>query len=137
MDNLSLLEDIRLASLSYNYRKERKKIVNEVPNEIFKKWHHSFEEDKDDIIVYRPEKFNFPPARGRSGIEFKPNGTFIQTSIGSTDANQSLKGQWKMKNSHNLHVAVDGNKQNLEIIEYKDDILRVRERSAAISSEEG
>lgn len=111
--------------------------MNELPNEIFKKWRHSFEEDRDDIIVFRPEEFNFPSARGRSGVEFKPDGTFIQTNIGPTDVNQFLKGQWKMENSDNLRTVVDGNKQKLEIIERREDILRVRNRSAAASSEEG
>ncbi len=69
--------------------------MSQEPNELYQKWHHSFEEDKNDIMVFRPETFNFPPARGRSGMEFKDDGTFIQIKVGSTDVNQSIKGEWK------------------------------------------
>lgn len=100
--------------------------MSQGPKELYQKWRHSFEEDKNDIMVFRPEIFNFPLARGRSGMEFKDDGTFIQTNIGSTDVNQSFKGQWEMENSHNLNVYVAGNKQNFEIIQCENNMLKVR-----------
>ncbi|GIM29980.1 hypothetical protein CPJCM30710_26460 [Clostridium polyendosporum] len=103
--------------------------MNHVPNELYQKWRHSFEEDKDDIMVFRPEPFNFPPSRGRSGMEFRHDGTFIKTNIGSADVNEVSKGQWQMKNSHNLQVSVDEDKQNLEIIECENNILKVKSPS--------
>lgn len=46
----------------------------ELPESIFRKWGHSFEEDSDGVTVYRPSDFSFPRARGRAGIEFKADG---------------------------------------------------------------
>jgi hypothetical protein len=50
------------------------------------RWTHSFEEDHDGITVYRRADFTFPPARGRRGVEFRPDGTFTELSPGRADA---------------------------------------------------
>lgn len=100
--------------------------MSHVPDELYKKWCHSFEEDKDDVIVFRPESFNFPLSRGRSGMEFRYDGTFIKTNIGSTDKNEELKGQWQIKDSHNLQVSIDKDKQSLEIVKCENNLLKVR-----------
>lgn len=48
-------------------------------------WWHSFEEDHDDIAVYRPDGFGFPPARGRRGLEVDPDGTVVELGLGRDD----------------------------------------------------
>ncbi len=54
--------------------------MTQLPNEIFQRWIHSFEEDKGEITVYRPEEYDFPLSRrGREGIEFRPDGVFIDS----------------------------------------------------------
>lgn len=59
------------------------------------RWTHSFEEDHDGITVYRRDDFAFPPARGRRGVEFRPDGTFVQLSIGRGDAPEpGATGRW-------------------------------------------
>ncbi len=47
------------------------------PQEIFKHWIHSHEEDGDDYRIFRPSSYEFPLSRGREGFEIKENGTFI------------------------------------------------------------
>jgi len=49
------------------------------------RWWHSFEEDHDDVAVYRPDGFEFPPARGRRGIEVEPDGSVVELGLGRDD----------------------------------------------------
>ncbi|MGW1344154.1 hypothetical protein ACWCOV_24135 [Kribbella sp. NPDC002412] len=59
------------------------------------RWTHSFEEDHDGITVYRPDDFAFPPARGRRGVEFRPDGTLVEWVIGRGDAPEARPdGRW-------------------------------------------
>ena len=41
---------------------------------ISKFWIHSYEEDTEDVRVYRPRSYDFPLSRGRTGFEIKKNG---------------------------------------------------------------
>lgn len=50
-----------------------------------RRWWHSFEEDHDDVAVYRPDGFGFPPARGRRGLEIEPDGSVIELGLGRDD----------------------------------------------------
>lgn len=50
-----------------------------------RRWWHSFEEDHDDVAVYRPDGFDFPPARGRRGIEIDPDGSMVELGLGADD----------------------------------------------------
>jgi hypothetical protein len=45
-----------------------------MPSAIFKHWVHSWEEDTEDVAVYRPSDYQFPLSRGRDGFEIKKNG---------------------------------------------------------------
>ncbi|MFG1819778.1 hypothetical protein ACGFIF_38885 [Kribbella sp. NPDC049174] len=59
------------------------------------RWTHSFEEDHDGITVYRRDDFAFPPARGRRGVEFRPDGTWVDWVIGRGDAPEARPaGRW-------------------------------------------
>jgi hypothetical protein len=51
--------------------------VPDLPPELFRRWMHSHEEDEGDLRVYRPASYKFPPARGRRGLEFKPDGELV------------------------------------------------------------
>lgn len=108
--------------------------MTELPDEIFRKWVHSFEEDTNGITVYRPEEYDFPPARGRGGIEFRPDGVFIDWEIGPTDATRGINGHWKMEGSGRVRVSFEGNvrpPQILEILQIDTGILKVRKLPAS------
>ena len=48
------------------------------------------------MSVYRREDFAFPPARGRRGVEFGPDGTFVEWMIGRGDAPEAAEaGRWQ------------------------------------------
>lgn len=64
-------------------------------SDLYRRWRHSFEEDHDDIEVYRPDDFDFPPARGRGGIEFRDDGTFVEWTPGRADAPEAFEGTWR------------------------------------------
>ncbi|MFG0215610.1 lipocalin family protein [Brevibacillus porteri] len=103
--------------------------MTELPQVIFQKWGHSFEEDTGAITVYRPSEYEFPLARGRAGIEFKSDGTFIDWEIGPTDSQQPLYGRWQIEGSDRLQVLFnDGAPRSLEILECSEEKLSVRNK---------
>lgn len=97
-----------------------------LPNSIFQHWTHSREEDQSDIQVYRPSDYAFPPARGREGLEFRPNGEFILYQIGATDASHAVSGQWSLQDSNRVEVQLPDQSYQLAILECDEQILKVR-----------
>jgi hypothetical protein len=63
-------------------------------------WVHSHEEDTDTEMVFRPETYDFPLARGRKSFALKPDGHLVQTGIAPTDARQETEGKWKLEGDH-------------------------------------
>src|ERR1041384_5695638 len=47
-------------------------------------WVHSHEEDTDTEMVLRPAGYKFPPSRGRSSFELKPDGRTDELYVGRT-----------------------------------------------------
>lgn len=108
--------------------------MTELPDEIFRKWIHSFEEDQNGVTVYRPEEYEFPPARGRDGIEFRQDGVFIDWGIGRTDALHGTNGHWEAETSRRVRISFEGNVQPpgiIEILHCDEKILKVRELPAS------
>ncbi|MEE2033714.1 hypothetical protein [Rhodococcus chondri] len=76
---------------------------------LHRRWWHSFEEDHDGIEVYRPDGFDFPPARGRGGIEFRDDGTAVEWTSGRADAPEAYEGTWQPEaDGESLEVATTG-----------------------------
>ncbi len=106
----------------------------ELPKEIFRRWGHSFEESTSEITVYRPAEYEFPRARGRAGIEFRPDGTFIDWVIGPDDARRGVNGHWQIETPVRVRVFFEGDVRApriLEILQCDATVLRVQQRSAA------
>lgn len=103
--------------------------MTELPDEIFRKWIHSFEEDTNGITVYRPVEYDFPLARGRGGIEFRPDGAFISWEIGPTDATRGINGHWKIEGSGRVSVSFEESTRPstvIEILQCDSEVLKVR-----------
>jgi hypothetical protein len=101
-----------------------------LPNQIFRRWIHSREEDQGDILVYRPTGYPFPPARGREGLEFRENGEFIRYQIGATDRNLAVPGQWSIENGNVVTIQFpdqSASSYTLTILECDEQILKVRQ----------
>ena len=110
---------------------ETGKNMSELPKEIFRNWVHSFEEDTDDITVYRTSTYAFPPARGRAAIGFQPDGAFTDWAIAPADGNQPISGHWRIEASGHVHISFEDQHRVpwvLEIVYVDTEILKVRRR---------
>ena len=58
-------------------------------------WFSSNEEDTEGAEVYRPTGFAFPPSRGRPGIEFRSDGSYVEIGPGADDRGAVSRGQWR------------------------------------------
>lgn len=94
--------------------------------ELNRRWRHSFEEDHDGIQVYRPESFDFPPARGRGGVEFGPDGKFVEWSPGRADVPESQPGTWTPgAEPEALDVTVGGRRRVVHLVSIDTDKLEL------------
>ena len=102
-----------------------------LPKGIYGKWGHSYEEDNDDTLVFRPEHFDFPPARGRDGIEFRPDGSFIEWAVGADDSQQGVCGKCQSNDMRTIHVTFDQSQKmprEFEIVHCDSQILKLRQK---------
>jgi hypothetical protein len=104
---------------------------DQLPDGVTGTWLHSFEEDQGDVLVYRPPDHDFPLARGRDGIEFAADGSFVEWAIGRGDARQAVPGRWQTADTGNVvevSTARDGDLL-LEILRVTPDRLELRRRA--------
>jgi hypothetical protein len=101
--------------------------MNDLLKNLYGQWRHAFEDDSEGVTVYRPINFEFPPARGRAGIEFRPDGTFIDHAIGRGDGANPTTGHWHMLDQRRFQITLDGKApKNLEILDANDQKIQVR-----------
>ncbi|MBI4780974.1 MAG: hypothetical protein HY785_06580 [Oscillatoriophycideae cyanobacterium NC_groundwater_1537_Pr4_S-0.65um_50_18] len=103
-----------------------------LPSPIFRQWTHSREEDQGDILVYRPNDYSFPPARGREGLEFCENGEFLYYSMGPTDRSLGVPGRWSLQQTNGVEIQFTDRSipsYTLTIIECSEQILKVKRRA--------
>ncbi|MFC7446639.1 hypothetical protein [Rhodococcus daqingensis] len=91
------------------------------------RWGHSFEEDHDGIRVYRPAGFDFPRSRGRGGIEFRPDGSYVDWVVGRGDANEAHEGTWVSgAGNESLEVTTEaGEHRVVRIVQHEADRLEL------------
>ena len=101
------------------------------PDLLCRRWVHSRAEDSATESVYRPPDFPLPPSRGRSGFEFKPDGTFKRFGPGATDISHVEAGSWKIDDAHpdQIHVEVDGEDSVFQIQDLAPDRLTIQKIS--------
>jgi hypothetical protein len=95
-----------------------------------KTWLHSNEEDGADYKVYRPNTFDFPPSRGRTGFAIEKEGLFRLYTIAPTDGLEEHKGEWKMVRPNLLRVTFPEQEPpgfDLELISISEGLLKVRQ----------
>ncbi|MEU3933442.1 hypothetical protein AB0E85_15590 [Streptomyces sp. NPDC029044] len=102
--------------------------MGEPSSDLFRSWLHSYEEDHEDVRVYRPDDFAFPPARGRRGMEFAPDGTFVDHPLGRGDAPGAVPGRWRLLPEDRIALTFGGTRpdRELEIVRCGTDVLQVR-----------
>ena len=90
----------------------------ELSQNLFQKWTHSYEDDRNNIQVYRPVDYDFPPARGRDGLAFQDHGVYIRYPIGPADRNLEVVGTWSLKTtSMTLPMAIELQLPNQPVIQ--------------------
>ncbi|RTQ50247.1 hypothetical protein EJV47_11510 [Hymenobacter gummosus] len=100
-------------------------------NLLTRTWLHAHEEDQGDVRVYRPNTYNFPPSRGRTGFMFEQNGLFTQYDIAPTDGVEGRKGLWSVVDEHTVRVSLSDKKDpdyQLEIVSLDEKMLKVRQK---------
>jgi hypothetical protein len=102
--------------------------MSEPPSGLFRSWVHSHEEDHEDVRVYRPDDHPFPPARGRRGMEFAPDGIFVDHPLGRGDAPDAVPGRWRLVSDRHIALTFGGARpdRELEILRCDEDVLHVR-----------
>lgn len=95
-----------------------------------KTWLHSYEEDEGDTLAFRPNTYDFPPSRGRTGFMLEKGGTIRQYEIAPTDGLQEILGRWEFSGNRAILVKLQEEEDTLqqyrfEIISLKDELLKV------------
>lgn len=93
---------------------------------ITKNWVHSFEEDTANDLVYRPDEYELPKARGRDGISLMQNGVLERTHIGSNDVPDNTPGTWWFEDNY-LVLKYDGQRNTFFVKELTVDKLVLNE----------
>ncbi|MBF9253404.1 hypothetical protein I2I11_08880 [Pontibacter sp. 172403-2] len=98
-----------------------------------KTWLHSYEEDEGDITVYRPNTYDFPPSRGRTGFALEPGGVIRRFEIAPTDGLEEHEGSWLLTEKNLLEVHMKDSQappQNytIEIVSLEDGVLKVKQQ---------
>jgi len=99
-----------------------------------KTWLHANEEDTDDLKIYRPNTYPFPPSRGRTGFGLDADGTFRLLAIAPTDGLEEHTGKWEMVNQNLMRITFAENEAEdfqLELISVTADLLKVKFLPAA------
>ena len=94
-------------------------------------WLASHEENRGDTLVYRPNTYKFPPARGRTGFTIGPFGRFEQFDIAPTDGLAGRPGTWTADGPRHLRIQLDDSPKpdyTFEIISLQEKVLKVRRR---------
>ncbi|WP_375418733.1 hypothetical protein [uncultured Hymenobacter sp.] len=96
---------------------------------LYGTWLHSQEEDRGDTLVYRPNTYNFPPSRGRTGFAIGPGGRFTQYDIAPTDGLQGQAGTWTQRAGNRLRIQLSSENATayeLEIVRLEGKKLYLR-----------
>lgn len=96
-------------------------------------WLSSREENTGDTLVYRPNTYPFPPARGRTGFAFKPYGRFEQFDMAPTDGLTGHPGTWVVdgSNLNKVRIHLDEGQEpdyELEVFSLDHKVLKLRKR---------
>jgi hypothetical protein len=91
-------------------------------------WLHAHEEDTPGQMVFRRSTARLPPARGRRGYDFRPDGTVTVIGSGPTDRSVAAAGSWALGSEGRLTIRLPGQSsdQVLEVISADKDRLVVR-----------
>lgn len=73
-------------------------------DKLCRRWLHSYEEDDPKTLVYRPDDFKLPPARGRDGFEFRADQSCLGIGIGATDVPVEYQARWEFHDDGSITI---------------------------------
>ena len=73
------------------------------------RWVRSQEDDSGDELVFRPASYSFPPSRGRTSIELRPDGSYVECAPGPVDVPEEWTGRWSLEGKR-LVLEADGDR---------------------------
>lgn len=96
-----------------------------------KVWLHSFEEDEEGLWVYRPNTYDFPPSKGRTGFSIEPGGVFKRFEIAPADGLQEEEGEWEQLENDLVQIRMGQSSTpptdyRIQIVSLSDDLLKVK-----------
>jgi hypothetical protein len=103
--------------------------MNEPPRHLFQRWLHSHEEDTGTERVYRPAGFAFPPSRGRTGFELRPDRTCSRIGIAARDGSTEQDCSWEYEENEGRALTLimgAGDRQTLQVVSVSGDRLVVK-----------
>ena len=126
MKYASLLCLLSLVLLAATCRKSDKLAAELVD----KTWLHSFEEDAGDTIVFRPNTFEFPPSRGRTGFTLESGGVIKRYEIAPTDGLEEHIGEWEQVDKHRVKIKMKPESSppqsyEVEIVSLDENVLKI------------
>ncbi len=96
-------------------------------DQLVGRWVHSHEEDTDDEMVFRPATRSFPPSRGRTRLELRADGTYVESSPGPVDLPEQSTGSWSLEGDRLMLTARAGRPDHAwQISAAESDRLMVR-----------
>jgi hypothetical protein len=108
-------------------------MAEDVTNLLRNRWIHSYEEDTDSEMVFRPANFDFPRSRGRTGFELRPDQSLVEIQSGAADRPQTMQGRWELQSGKKLVFFKHGSAQpsrSLKIVSADNNRLVVAKSSA-------
>ncbi len=96
---------------------------------VLRHWIHSHEEDTQDLRVYRPADYAFPPSRGRMGFEFREGGDLVYYGIAPADGSEQSSGRWAIEGTNQVRIEVDSERIQpfvLEVVSCDEGGLKVK-----------
>ena len=99
------------------------------PEELIGAWIHSHEDDTEEVKVYRPASYNFPPARGREGFEIKEGGECVYHGIAPADGSTNEPANWSWEDGNALVITpkADGAAEmRMEVVSASSEMLKVK-----------
>jgi hypothetical protein len=100
-----------------------------VPQLLQKRWMHSREEDTAAETVFRPASYSFPPARGRTGFELRPDQSLVEIGIGPTDRVEESPGKWQLEHGNQLLLYSESSPeptQAMQVVSVDEDRLVIK-----------
>jgi hypothetical protein len=104
-------------------------MASRIEQRLLGTWRHSREEDTISESVYRPDSYDFPPARGRTGYEFKTDHSCSYLGISPRDGTARAPGRWEIRGGPEPEIVLtfpDGREEVLVLVSLDSERLVIR-----------